>query len=105
MIDPKSLATYAQGGLIGLAAGAMTHKNKEKFDDDDISAGLVGGTLVIMIIMMIGLIIMYILCIVASYKLTEQKILHMVLTILLGTFWTVVLWIHFGLRDYRIVKA
>lgn len=67
-----------------------------------------GGDTAVLIIMAIIMIVLWILMIIASYKIMGGSdgagVLHAVGTLFLGTFWVSVVWIWAGLSGRKICK-
>lgn len=95
----KHLADGVGGGLIWFLANLdnsmdtkdrfSSRTNNNNDNDNSIPIGVI-------IFLLIIILLFHILMAMASYKLTENKILHTIMSFLLGTFWIMFVWIYFG---------
>jgi hypothetical protein len=91
-LNQSTLMNLATMGLAGLAV-----PNKAKFTD--VSSGITTAVIIILII----IFIVWIMLLMATYKLTDSGA-HTVLCALFGAFYLAFAFIYYGFSGYKFVK-
>ena len=102
----KHLADGVGGGLLWFLANLDNSMDtKDKFsgnnNNNSDADGMSAGVLITIIIL---ILIFHTLMAMASYNLTENKVIHVICTFFFGTFWIMFVWIYFGVfSNMRLV--
>lgn len=92
----KHLADGIGGGLFWFLANLDNSMDtKDKFSNNN-NSDIINMSIGIIIFLLIIILIFHTLMAMASYKLTDNKVFHSIMSFFFGTFWVMFLWIYFG---------
>lgn len=92
----KHLADGIGGGLFWFLANLDNSMDtKDKFSNNN-NNEIINMSIGIIIFLLIIILIFHTLMAMASYKLTDNKVFHSIMSFFFGTFWVMFLWIYFG---------